>query len=111
MKELSKETVEMRVAEIGDNCIDLYERIGEKISTGNVVDTGVNLQNLESLFRLSSTTGNDENGKWMLRRAKGVDISRFKNWRWCYSSNLYGYGWKRAVAWRLCRRCIGEYCF
>ena len=41
----------MRVAEIGDNCIDVYERIGKKYPTGNVVDTGVNLQ--KSLFRLS----------------------------------------------------------
>ena len=24
--------MKMRVAEIGDNCIDVYERIGEKIS-------------------------------------------------------------------------------
>ena len=29
----------MRVAEIGDNCIDVYERIGKKYPTGNVVDT------------------------------------------------------------------------
>ena len=36
----------MRVAEIGDNCIDVYERIGKKYPTGNVVDTGVNLQKL-----------------------------------------------------------------
>ena len=36
----------MRVAEIGDNCIDLYERIGKKYPTGNVVDTGVNLKKL-----------------------------------------------------------------
>ena len=33
----------MRVAEMGDNCIDVYERIGKKYPTGNVVDTGVNL--------------------------------------------------------------------
>ena len=43
----------MRVAEIGDNCIDVYERIGKKYPTGNVVDTGVNLQKLGILFRLS----------------------------------------------------------
>ena len=100
----------MRVAEIGDNCIDVYERIGKKYPTGNVVDTGVNLQKLGIPVSIISTTGNDENGKWMLETLKkeGVDIS---HWRWCHSSNLYGYGWKRPCAWRLCRRCIGEYCF
>ena len=36
----------MKVAEIGDNCIDLYERLGKKYPTGNVVDTGVNLKKL-----------------------------------------------------------------
>ena len=55
----------MRVAEIGDNCIDVYERIGKKYPTGNVVDTGVNLQKLGIPVSIISTTGNDENGKWM----------------------------------------------
>ena len=54
----------MRVAEIGDNCIDLYERIGKKYPTGNVVDTGVNLKKLGIDVSIISTTGNDENGKW-----------------------------------------------
>ena len=50
----------MRVAEIGDNCIDLYERIGKKYPTGNVVDTGVNLKKLGIDVSIISTTGNDE---------------------------------------------------
>ena len=29
--------MKMRVAEIGDNCIDVYERIGKKYPTGNVI--------------------------------------------------------------------------
>ena len=70
----------MRVAEIGDNCIDVYERIGKKYPTGNVVDTGVNLQKLRIPVSIISTTGNDENGKWMLETLKkeGVDISHLK---------------------------------
>ena len=70
----------MRVAEIGDNCIDVYERIGKKYPTGNVVDTGVNLQKLGIPVSIISTTGNDENGKWMLETLKkeGVDISHLK---------------------------------
>ena len=38
MKELKKvkkwRTMKMRVAEIGDNCIDVYERIGKNIQQG-----------------------------------------------------------------------------
>lgn len=70
----------MKVAEIGDNCIDIYERLGKKYPTGNVVDTGVNLQKLGISVSIISTTGNDENGKWMLETLKneGVDISHLK---------------------------------
>ncbi|MBQ1483038.1 MAG: fructoselysine 6-kinase [Erysipelotrichaceae bacterium] len=70
----------MRVAEIGDNCIDLYERIGRKYPTGNVVDTGVNLKKLGVDVSIISTTGSDENGKWMIESLKeeGLDISHLK---------------------------------
>lgn len=70
----------MRVAEIGDNCIDVYERIGKKYPTGNVVDTGVNLQKLGVSVSIISTTGSDENGKWMMESLKeeGLDISHLK---------------------------------
>lgn len=70
----------MRVAEIGDNCIDLYERIGKKYPTGNVVDTGVNLKKLGVDVSVISTTGSDEYGKWMVEslKAEGIDISHLK---------------------------------
>lgn len=70
----------MRVAGIGDNCIDVYERIGKKYPTGNVVDTGVNLQKLGISASIISTTGNDENGAWMIKslEAEGMDISHLK---------------------------------
>lgn len=70
----------MKVAEIGDNCIDLYERIGRKYPTGNVVDTGVNLKKLGVDVSIISTTGSDENGKWMIESLKeeGLDISHLK---------------------------------
>lgn len=70
----------MRVAGIGDNCIDEYERIGKRYPTGNVVDTGVNLQKLGISASIISTTGNDENGAWMIKslEAEGVDISHLK---------------------------------
>ena len=70
----------MKIAEIGDNCIDLYERLGKKYPTGNVVDTGVNLKKLGAEVSIISTTGNDENGKWMIDslQAEGLDISHLK---------------------------------
>ena len=54
--------------------------LGKKYPTGNVVDTGVNLQKLGIPVSIISTTGNDENGKWMLETLKkeGVDISHLK---------------------------------
>ncbi len=70
----------MRIAEIGDNCIDLYERIGKKYPTGNVVDTGVNLKKLGADVSIISTTGSDEYGKWMIEvlKKEGLDISHLK---------------------------------
>lgn len=70
----------MRVAEIGDNCIDVYERIGKKYPTGNVVDTGVNLQKLGIQVSVISTTGSDENGTWMRKslEEEGLDCSHLK---------------------------------
>lgn len=70
----------MRAVVIGDNCIDVYERLGRKYPTGNAVDTGVNLQKLGVPTSIISTTGSDENGRWMLQtlKAEGLDVSHLK---------------------------------
>lgn len=79
----------MRAAAIGDNCIDYYTRYTDaegnvftnrKYPTGNVVDTGVNLQKLGIPTAIISTTGNDENGCWMLDtlRHEGLDVNHLK---------------------------------
>ena len=70
----------MKMAAIGDNCIDVYERLGRKYPTGNVVDTGVNIQKLGIPVSIISTTGSDENGIWMMETLKkeGLDISHLK---------------------------------
>lgn len=70
----------MKVAAIGDNCIDVYERIGRRYPTGNVVDTGVNIQKLGIPVSVISTTGSDENGRWMIQalEKEGLDLSHFK---------------------------------
>ena len=75
----------MRAAMIGDNCIDVYRKIDGKevfrrYPTGNVVDTGVNLQKLGVPTSIISTTGSDEMGAWMVEslRAEGLDLTRLK---------------------------------
>jgi len=70
----------MKVAVIGDNCVDVYERLGKMYPTGNVVDTGVNLQKLGVNTSIISTTGNDHYGEWMINTLKkeGLDISHLK---------------------------------
>ena len=69
-----------KAAGIGDNCIDDYTHIGRRYPTGNVVDTGVNMQKLGIPVSIISTTGSDENGKWMIEALtkEGLDLSHFK---------------------------------
>lgn len=70
----------MRVAVIGDNCIDYYEKHNRFYPTGNVVNTGVNLQKLGICTSIISTTGSDRYGKIMIDTLKkeGLDIARLK---------------------------------
>lgn len=70
----------MKFAALGDNCIDVYERLGKRYPTGNIVDTGVNMQLLGISTSIISTTGNDQNGEWMIQtlRDEGIDISHLK---------------------------------
>lgn len=70
----------MRVAMMGDNCIDIYTDMNRQYPTGNVVDTGVNLKKLGADVSLISTTGSDENGCWMMAalEKEGLDLSHLK---------------------------------
>ena len=75
----------MIAAMIGDNCIDVYRRIdgkdaGHRYPTGNAVDTGVDLKKLGIPTAIISTTGNDEDGAWMIRTltTEGLDVSHLK---------------------------------
>ncbi|MFV0361856.1 MAG: fructoselysine 6-kinase [Suipraeoptans sp.] len=70
----------MKVAAIGDNCIDIYLKLGKQYPTGNIVDTGVNMQKLGAEVSIISTTGSDDNGSWMREtlEKEGVDLSHFK---------------------------------
>lgn len=73
----------MRIACIGDNCIDEYRRLGRRYPTGNVVDTAVNLIKLGTPASVISTTGDDDYGIWMRKTLaqEGVDISHLKTGR------------------------------
>jgi fructoselysine 6-kinase len=70
----------IKAAAIGDNCIDVYPRLGRQYPTGNAVDTAVNLRKLGMPASVISTTGDDANGTWMLDtlRAEGLDVSHLK---------------------------------
>lgn len=67
----------MRVAAIGDNCMDVYPRLNRQYPTGNVVDFAVNMQQLGIPTAVISVTGNDANGQLMLESlaAEGIDLS------------------------------------
>jgi fructoselysine 6-kinase len=69
----------IRAAAIGDNCIDLYPRLGRQYCSGNAVDFAVNLKKLGIPTAIISTTGNDANGQLMLHKLtmQGLDLSHF----------------------------------
>lgn len=50
----------MKIAVIGDNCIDLYEESGLYYETGNVVDTGASLIHLGHEVAIITTIGTDD---------------------------------------------------
>ncbi len=70
----------MRVAGIGNSCIDLYEKLNRQYPSGNVVTTGVNLKKLGAAVSIISTVGNDDNGKWVIETLKneGLDVSHIR---------------------------------
>lgn len=70
----------MKFAAIGDNCIDIYDKLNRSYPTGNAVDTAVNMQKLGVPTSIISTTGNDDYGRIMINALKkeGLDLSHFK---------------------------------
>ena len=70
----------MKIACIGDNCIDSYDETGKCYPGGNAVNVAVYLRRLGLESSYVGAVGNDENGE-RLRRAlleKGVDVSRLR---------------------------------
>lgn len=69
----------MRVAALGDNCVNLYPNLQRSYPTGNAVDFAVHMNRLGISTSLISYTGDDENGRLMLEtlRKEGLDLSHF----------------------------------
>ena len=70
----------MRVAAIGDNCIDVYPELDKAYPTGNAVDFAVNMLKLGMPTAMIGVTGNDASGRWMrdVLAREGLDTSRFR---------------------------------
>lgn len=64
----------MRVAAIGDNCIDVYPRLGVAYPTGNAVDFAVNMQRLGVPTAMVGITGSDANGRWIREALAREDL-------------------------------------
>ncbi len=68
---------DIKVAALGDNCIDIYPNLGRYYCSGNAVDFAVHMRRLGLRTSVISTTGNDVFGKQMIRELadEGIDIS------------------------------------
>ena len=64
----------MKVAALGDNCVDIYPRLGRYYCTGNVVDFAVHMQRLGIPTSVISTTGDDVFGRQLVQELKMEDI-------------------------------------
>lgn len=67
----------MKVACLGDNCVDLYKNLNRYYCTGNVVDFGVHMKRLGIDTSIITTTGSDCFGLQMKQElvAEGIDVS------------------------------------
>jgi fructoselysine 6-kinase len=68
------------VAAIGDNCMDVYPKLGRQYATGNMVDFAVNIKQLGFDTAVISLTGNDANGKLMQETLakEGIDSTHLR---------------------------------
>lgn len=73
----------MKVAALGDNCIDLYSNLDRYYCTGNAVDFGVHMQRLGIRTSLISVTGNDKYGAQMRKNWRQRDLisATFTQWK------------------------------
>ena len=69
----------MRVAAVGDNCVDVYYTLNRFYPTGNAVDFAINLKKLGQDVSLVSIQGDDVFGVSVENVLKkyGVDLTHF----------------------------------
>lgn len=70
----------IRIATVGDNCIDFYDNTGEFYPGGNPVNVAVYIKRLNGDSSYTGVVGNDDYGKFMIEslKGKGVDTSHIK---------------------------------
>lgn len=70
----------MKLAAVGDNCIDSYDNIGQAYPGGNPVNVAVYFVRMGGEASYTGAVGNDAYGQLMIDslRAKGVDVSHLK---------------------------------
>ncbi|WP_017416509.1 fructoselysine 6-kinase [Clostridium tunisiense] len=70
----------MKLATVGDNCIDYYKCLNKGFPGGNPVNVGVYFTRLGGKASYTGVIGNDENGKLILEslREKNIDISHVR---------------------------------
>ena len=71
---------EIRLAAVGDNCIDLYDQTGEAYPGGNPVNVAVYTVRLGGWASYTGVVGDDKYGALMRRAVagKGVDVSHLR---------------------------------
>ena len=97
----------MKIAAIGDNCVDVYPKLDRYYCTGNSVDFAVHMKRLGAEVSLISTTGNDEYGRQMIAELneEEIDITHLKVGD---GNFLYGSRGQGKNLWGLHRRRDGE---
>ncbi len=70
----------MKLAAVGDNCMDVYENIGKAYPGGNPVNVAVYFVRLGGEASYTGVVGTDQYGKLMKEKigAKGVDVSHMR---------------------------------
>ncbi|MEZ0117749.1 UNVERIFIED_ORG: fructoselysine 6-kinase [Heyndrickxia coagulans] len=70
----------MKIAAVGDNCVDFYQNIGKAFPGGNPVNVAVYLARLGAEASYTGVVGDDEYGKLMVDALnhKGVDTSHVR---------------------------------
>ena len=70
----------IRVGAVGDNCVDMYDNIGELYVGGNPVNVAVYIKRLGGEAIYAGVVGSDGYGKWVKEELnkKGVDVSMVK---------------------------------